>query len=113
MEQGLYAQFVKIRRKDLKFIAENKNKNEAKFKFQGQYSRSQSWFDLEFDWIEVNFSTSEPYLYKKLFQSHDDTQDTNTFKFFQVPIGNSKCVDCPKQYTLVYLFYFAQQEYRL
>ena len=40
MEQGLYAQFVKIRRKDLKFIAENKNKNEAKFKFQGQSTRS-------------------------------------------------------------------------
>ena len=27
-------------------------------------------------------------LYKKLFQSHDGTQDTNTFKFFQFPIGN-------------------------
>ena len=30
---------------------------------------------------------------KKLFQSHDDTQDTNTFKIFQVPIGDSKCVE--------------------
>ena len=28
-EQGLYAQVVKIRRKDFKFIAENKIKNEA------------------------------------------------------------------------------------
>ena len=26
------------------------------------------------------------------FQSLDDTQDTNTFKIFQVPIENSKCV---------------------
>ena len=77
----------------MKFIAENKNKNEAKFKFQGQSARSQRWFDLDFDWIEVNFSTREPDLYKKLFQSHDDTQDTNIFKFFQVPIGNSKCVE--------------------
>ena len=40
-EQGLYAQVVKIRQKYLKFIAENKNKNEAKFKFQGQSVRSQ------------------------------------------------------------------------
>ena len=32
-EQGLYAQVVKIRQKDLKFIAANKNKNESKFKF--------------------------------------------------------------------------------
>ena len=35
MEQGLYAQVFNLRQKDLKFIPENKNKNEAKFKFQG------------------------------------------------------------------------------
>ena len=35
MEQGLYSQVVMLRRKDLEFIAENKNKNETKFKFQG------------------------------------------------------------------------------
>ena len=48
-EQGIYAQFVKLRQKDLTFIAANKNKNEAKFKSQGQYERSQRWFDLDFD----------------------------------------------------------------
>ena len=53
MEQGLYAQVVKLCRKDLKFIVANKNKNEAKFKFQGQSARSQHWFDLDFDWIEI------------------------------------------------------------
>ena len=68
MEQGLYAQVVMISRKDLKFIAENKNKNEAKFKFQGQSARSQCWFDLEFDWIQVNFITHEPDLYKIFFK---------------------------------------------
>ena len=26
-------------------------------------------------------------------QIHDDTQDKNTFKSFQVPIGNAKCVE--------------------
>ena len=92
MEQVLYARVVKIIRKGLKFIAENKNKNEAKFKLQGQSAISQCWFDLDFDWIEVNYSTRDPDLYKKLFQTHDDAQDTNSFKFFQVPIGNSKCV---------------------
>ena len=76
------------RRNYFKFIAENKNLNEAKLKFQGLSARSQSWLDLDFDWIEVNFITREPDLYKKLFESHDDTQDTNTFKSFQVPIGN-------------------------
>ena len=67
MEQGLYAQVIKLRRKDLKFIASNKNKNEAKFKFQGQSEKSQRWFDLEFDWIGVNISTREPDLYKETF----------------------------------------------
>ena len=93
MEQGLYSQVVKIRRKELKFIAANQNKKEAKFKFQGQSERSQPWFDLDFDWIEVHFSTCEPDLYKKRFQNHTDTQDTNTFKRFQVLIGNEKCVE--------------------
>ena len=80
IEQGLHAQVVKLRQKYLKFISANRNKNEAKFRFQGLSTSSQRWFDLGFDWIEVNFSKSGPYLYKKLFQSHDNTQDTNTFK---------------------------------
>ena len=52
--------------------------------------------DLDLDWIEVNFSTREPDFYGKLFQSHDYTQDINTFKSFQVPIGNAKCVESSK-----------------
>ena len=80
MEQGLYAQVVKLRRNYLKFVAADKNKSEAKFKFQGLSARSQRLFDIEFDWIET-------------FQSHDDTQDTNKFKRFQVPIENTKCVE--------------------
>ena len=92
MEQSLYAQVIMFRQKDLKFDAADKNKNESKFKFQGQSARSQLWFDLDLDWIDMNFSTREPDFYKKLFQSHDNEQDTNTFKFFQVPIRNAKVV---------------------
>ena len=40
MEQSLYAQVIKFRRKYLKFDAADKNKNESKFKFQGQSRRS-------------------------------------------------------------------------
>ena len=93
MEQGLYAQVIMLRRKYLKLVAIDKKKNEAKFKFQGQYAISQRWFDLDFDCIEVNFSTRETDIYKKLFQSHKDTQDKNTYKSFQVTIGNGKCVE--------------------
>ena len=82
-----------LRRKDLKFVATNNIKNEGKFKFQGQSARSQRWFDIDFDWIEVNFITREPDFYKKLFQSHDNTQDIDTFKCFHSQIGNAKCVE--------------------
>ena len=43
-KQVLYAQVDKISQKDLKFIAENKNKYEAKFKFQGQSAISNHWY---------------------------------------------------------------------
>ena len=56
MEQILYAQVVKFRRKDLKFDAADTNKNKTKFKFQGQSGRSRLWFDLDLDWININFS---------------------------------------------------------
>ena len=92
MEQSLYAQVVKLWRKDLQFFAADKNKNEGKFKFQGQSERSQLRFDIDLDWIDINFSTREPDFYKKLFQNHDDKQDDITFKKFHVPIGNAKCV---------------------
>ena len=49
IEQWQYAQVVMLRWNDLKFIAENKNKNESKFKFQGQSVRSKRWFGLDFD----------------------------------------------------------------
>ena len=93
MEQGLYAQVIMICWKDLKSVATDKNKIEAKFKFQGQSEISQQWFDLDLDWNEVNFSTREPDFYKNVFQRHDDTQDINKFKCFQVPIEDAKCVE--------------------
>ena len=89
-EQSLYAQVIMFRRKDLKFDAVDKNKNGSKLKVQDQYAGSQLWFDLDLYWIGMNFSTREPGFYKKLFQSHDNEEETNTFKLFQVPIGNAK-----------------------
>ena len=89
-KQGLYAQMIMIRIKDLKITEENKNKNDDKFKLQGQPERSQSWFDLDFDWIEEKISTHEPDLYRKIYQNNYETQDINTFKTFVVPIDSSK-----------------------
>ena len=91
MGQSFYAQVIMFRRKDLKFDAEDKN-TKKQFKFKGQSGRSRLWFDLDLDWIDIHFSTREPYFYKKIFQSHNNEQDTNTFKTFQVPIGNEKVV---------------------
>ena len=50
-------------RKDLQFVAADKNKSEAKFKFQSQYARSQLWFDLDLYWIDKKCSTLEPDFY--------------------------------------------------
>ena len=83
-EQGLYVQVIMLRRKYLKFVTTDNNKNEAKFKFKGQSTRSQRWFDIEFDCIEANFNTCAPDFYKKPFQNHDYTQDTNTYKTFKL-----------------------------
>ena len=71
IEQGLYAQVVVIRQNNLKITEQNKNKNEDKFKFQGQSAGSQRWFDIDFDWIEENFSTREPGFYMTFYQRHD------------------------------------------
>ena len=93
MEQVLYAQVLVLCRKDLEFTEANKNKNESKFNFQSESAISQYWFYIDFDWIQFYFSTREPDFYGELFHSHGNTQDTNKFKIFQVPIGNSKCVE--------------------
>ena len=93
----------------MKFTEEDRNKNKAKFKFQGYSSRLQRWFDIYFYLIEVNFSTHKPELYMKLFRSHDNTQDSNTFKLFQVPIGNSKCVDVFKFHSDASMLNYCQK----
>ena len=67
IEQGFYSKVVNLRRKDLKCVTSDNNKNEEKINFQGLSARSQRWFDLEFDRIEVHFSTREPDFYKKNF----------------------------------------------
>ena len=91
MEQGLYAQVFMLCQKYLNITEAIIIINEAKFKFQGQSSRSYCWFGLDCDWIEENFRTREPDFYKKIYQRHDEIQDTNTFKMFEVPLLNSKC----------------------
>ena len=74
---------VMLCRKYLKITEANKNKNEAKFKFQGQSERSQRWFGIGFYWIGKDFSTREPELYRKIFLRNEKTQHTNTFKFMK------------------------------
>ena len=81
IEQGLYAQVF------MKFVAENNNNNEANFKFQGQSARSQRWFDIDFDWIEVNFRTREPDLYKIFFRAMTIHKIQIHLKYFQFQQG--------------------------
>ena len=58
-------------RKDIITTKANKNKHEETFKIEGKSARSQRWFDIDFDWIEVKFSMCEPEFYKKIFQRNE------------------------------------------
>ena len=53
--------------KGYKITEANKDKNEAKFKFQYRFTRPQRCFDLDFDCIEENSSTLEPEFYTIFF----------------------------------------------
>ena len=108
MKQGLYAQVVMLHLKYLKTTEANINKNDDKFKFQGQSARSHCWFDIDFHWIPENFITHKPDLYKKIYQRHEETQDTNKFKMFEVPIGNTKCVEETKFQSMALMLKYRQ-----
>ena len=111
MEQVLYAQVVMICRTDLKITEANKDKNEDKFKFRIQSAISQCWFDLDFYWIEENSSTREPGFYRKIYQMHDESQDTSTFKMLEAPIGNTKCVEEMKFYSKARILKYGQNSF--
>ena len=68
MKQGLYAQVVVIRRKDLENKKEKENTN--KYNFQGQSAISRRWFDLDHERLEENFMTRETDLYKTLSKKY-------------------------------------------
>ena len=64
--------------------------NTKKYNFQGKYARSIRWFDLDYEWLEENFRTCEPYFYKRLYQKYTRGHETKKYSLFVVPIGNSE-----------------------
>ena len=78
MNQGLYKQVVIICRQDVKTQERKNDIKKDKFKFQGQTARSEHLFGRKYDWIEVNFSTREPYFLKRLFLHHNYTEEPKT-----------------------------------
>ena len=69
MEKGLYSQVVKLHWKGLISTEADKNENEYKFKLQGLSAISHRWFNLDFDWIEVNFDTNKSDFIKETFKN--------------------------------------------
>ena len=93
MEQGLYAQVVMPFRKNLKSTEENKNTNEDKFKFQYQSAISQRWFDIDLIiWRKLLSHVNLSFI-GKYFKGMTKSNIKIKFKMFEVPIGNSKCVE--------------------
>ena len=68
----------------------------------------QSWFDLDFDWIKERFSTCEPDFYMEIYQRYDKTEVTNTFKIFEVPNGNRKCLEEMKFHNAAPMLKYSQ-----
>ena len=58
--------------------------------FEGQYTGSTSWFNLDNEWLKIKFSKLELYLYKKLFENDIEGQDIEAYKTFVVPFDNNK-----------------------
>ena len=108
-EQELYAQVVMIPRNYLNIDKAIKNKNEVTFKFKGGSAKSQRWFDPDFDYIEETFSTREPDLYRKIFQRHDETQDKNIFKMFEVLIGDTTVFEKMKFHSKAPMLKYSQK----
>ena len=47
---------------------DNKKEKTKKYNLQGKSSRSIRWFDLDHEWLEENFRTIEPDLYKNFIK---------------------------------------------
>ena len=58
--------------------------------FQGQPSRSDNWLYLDLDWIEDNFTTREPELYKRIFKRNIEGKNGIELPKFSSVIGNTK-----------------------
>ena len=58
--------------------------------FQEQSARSKHSFDIDFEWVEEDFSTREPQFNKRLFQRNIQGQSVTKYPTFPVPIVNAK-----------------------
>ena len=54
-------QLKAIEEKELKL-----SKPELDYKFEVQTGRTTHWFDLDLEWLENNFETSKPDIYKRI-----------------------------------------------
>ena len=63
LEEGLYAQVVMFRRRELNDKREKTRKKI--YYFQGQSVRKKHWFDLDHECLKEKFMTHELYFYRK------------------------------------------------
>ena len=68
-------------------------KNEDRFKLLGQSARAQRCFDLYFDLIEENLAYLNLISIGKYIKGRKKHKIEINLKLFEVPIGNTKCVE--------------------
>ena len=69
---------------------QKEKENTNKYNSQGQFAISILWFDIDHEWLEENFSTSELNFYKCFYQTNIRGQEKKKYRLFVVPIGNAK-----------------------
>ena len=84
-----YSKVLMIRSKAEVKEGPNSPNSKESYSFQGQSARYKHWLNLHLDWIEDNFITRQPELYKRLCQHNVEGQYVKTLPTFPVTIRNS------------------------
>ena len=88
----------------VKYIISNKFEDKERkcykpkymYKFEVKYYENESYFDIDFDWIENNFNTREQYFYKRLLKTYVSRKSDTEAPIISFLIGSSKNSTQPK-----------------
>ena len=87
MEKLFCAHVKDIRRSSMETTEQISYKPKYIYKFKGKYVDNKSWFVLDFDFIETNFNTREPYFCREVLRPYVVGKSETEYSVFYVQIG--------------------------